>query len=366
MTVAVDRAQVLAYRVAAQGLAERGGARPSELAVLDLGVPDVPYGSARLALAARTSAPLDDDALTLLWAARGAPHLQRTADLEHLALALWPLSDADATARFATTNLKEGGALGLSAFTSAAEALRAVVVEPMTKGDVSTAVSARVPEVLTYWCRSCDAQHISGGLFQQVGLPGGVRLEPGSSPTTLAPLAGWPGVPDRAQDTASLIRAYLRLLGPATPSAVAGYLGTKPSEVRTVWPDDLTEVRVDGGRAWLPADRVDVLRAAEPAGSVRLIPPSDPYLQARDRDLLVPERDRQKAVWRVLGNPGALLVDGELAGTWRAKLGGKSRLAVSVTPFAALPSRTRKSAAAEAQLVAAARSAPDVQVTFED
>jgi len=366
VTVDAGRTQVLAYRVAAQGLQERGAVRPSELAVLDLGVPDVPYGSARLALAARTSAPLDDDALTLLWATRGAPHLHRTADLRHLAAALWPVSDADATARFVTTNLKEGGALGLSAFRSAAEALRAVVVEPMTKGDVSTAVSTQIPKALTYWCRACDAQHISGGLFQQVALPGGVRLEPGGSPTTLAPIAGWPGVPDEAQDSASIVRAYLRLLGPATPSEVAAYLGTKPSEIRAVWPADLAEVRVDGRRAWLPADRVDALRGAEPARTVRLLPPSDPYLQARDRNLAVPDRERQKAVWRVLASPGAVLVDGEVIGTWRAKLAGKSRSHVAVTAFEPLAARTRASVTAEAQLVADARSTPDVLVTFEE
>lgn len=49
MTFDVDRAQVLAYRVAAHEL-DRVIGRLGELAMLDLGVQDTPYGSTRLAL----------------------------------------------------------------------------------------------------------------------------------------------------------------------------------------------------------------------------------------------------------------------------------------------------------------------------
>src|SRR5687768_11792921 len=95
----VDRAQVMAYRVAALGLAERGQERPGDLAVLDLGVQEYTPGSVRVALAARTAADLDDDRLIMVWAARGAPHLHRRRELRALAKALWPFSDADATSR---------------------------------------------------------------------------------------------------------------------------------------------------------------------------------------------------------------------------------------------------------------------------
>ena len=75
--VKVDRAQVMAYRVAALGLAARGDRRPGDLAVLDLGVQEYVPGSVRVGLAARTTAELDDDRLLMVWAARGAPHLHR-------------------------------------------------------------------------------------------------------------------------------------------------------------------------------------------------------------------------------------------------------------------------------------------------
>jgi hypothetical protein len=363
-TLDVDRTRVLAYRVAAQQL-DRTGRRPGELAVLDLGVQDTPYGSARLALAARTDAAPDDDTLELVWSTRGAPHLHRRADLPALAAALWPLDDADATTRIATTSIREGARLGLAAFTAAAEAMRAVVTARMPKGEVSTEVSARVPEALTYHCQACRARHISGALFQQVGLAAGVRVEPTGSSTFLAPIGGWPGVPAAAAGTDTLIAAYLRMLGPASPGDAARFVGTTRTALGAAWPSGLTEVRVDGRRAWLPDDRVGALRSAPRPEQVRLLPPSDPFLQARDRDLIVPDRARRAAVWRIISNPGALLVDGEVAGTWRARTAGRNRLDVTVAPFAPLPARVRAAVDEEAARVAAARAADEVRVHLD-
>ncbi|WP_245719088.1 DNA glycosylase AlkZ-like family protein [Micromonospora rhizosphaerae] len=110
----VTRERVLGHRVAAHQL-DRPGLRPADLDVLDLGVQDTPYGSARLALAARVpaAAGLDDDRLELVWSIRGAPHLHRRAELPALAAALWPLSDADAARRL-PGQIRDGAKLGLA------------------------------------------------------------------------------------------------------------------------------------------------------------------------------------------------------------------------------------------------------------
>jgi hypothetical protein len=92
---------------------------------------------------------------------------------------------------------------------------------------------------------------------------------------------------------------------------------------------------------------------------VRLLPPGDPYLQLRDRDLLVPDRQRQKEIWRMLGNPGVVLVGSEIAGTWRARASGK-KLTLTVQPFEGkIPAKALQ---AEAERLAAVRGAAAVDL----
>ncbi|MDT4993358.1 MAG: hypothetical protein QOH97_3250 [Actinoplanes sp.] len=362
--VQVGRVQVMAYRVAALGLAERGTARPGDLAVLDLGVQEYTPGSVRVGLAARTGADLDDDRLIMVWAARGAPHLHRRTELWSLMQALWPVSDADAAARIASGQIPAGGKLGISAFTVTATAFREVVKGSMPRGEVSTEVSARVPRELTYECRSCKARHIAGNVWQHSGLAGAIEVEARGKDATLGPIANLPGPPEENAGIGELISTYLRLLGPAGPIEVAKYLGSSTAEMKTVWPDGLAEVTVDGRRAWLPAKAMDDLEAARPAPGVRMLPPMDALVQARDRDLLVPDRKQQKEVWRTLGNPGVLLVDGEIAGVWRAKLSGRKRVDLAVTTFGSLTAKARTAVETEAAAVARAREVPDATVTF--
>lgn len=363
LVLRVERRQVLAHRVVAQQL-DRPVGDLLRFAVLDLGVQDAGGDSPVVALAARSAEPLGPGAvecpqLARAWATRGAPQVLRRVDLPRLSTALWPLSDADATSRIgASSVIREGARLGLAAFTAAAEAMRDVVTGPMPRGEVSSGVSARVPKSLTFFCATCAAQHVSGSVFQQVGLAAGVELLRDGRQTVLTPLDPRPDVPTQAGGTSELVSHYLHLMGPATTADVAAYLGTTPTAVRPAWPDDdVVEVTVDGRRAWVAADAVDALRTAPAPRLTRLLPPLDPWLQARDRSLLVPDRAHQKALWRAIGSPGAVLVDGEVVGTWRSKKAGRGTLRVDVTPFQDLSRRVRQEVDDEAGRVATARGA---------
>jgi hypothetical protein len=68
----------------------------------------------------------------------------------------------------------------------------------------------------------------------------------------------------------------------------------------------------------------------------------------------VPERDRAKALWPTLGRPGAVLVDGEIAGTWRPRKAGKA-LTVTVEPWREFGAELRAAIGAEAERLAAFR-----------
>jgi hypothetical protein len=367
--IEVDRRQVVAYRIAAHGL-HRDTADPADLAVLDLGIQHSHLDTVRLAVAARTPEaagdPLADERFALVWAFRGAPHLLRRAELRRLAGELWPYSDADAAARLGEwSRLKRAGDPGLTVFTRASQAMREVVTGTMTRGEVSGGVTARLPHGYGQDCRACKAHHIFGGLFQQIGIFAGVGLVPDGAATLITPLAERGPVPETSAGAGRLLRGYLALHGPATLTEAAGYLGTTRAQAAPVWPaDELVEVRVDGRAAFLPADRVDALRDAPEPDLVRLLPALDPYLQARDRSVIVPDEARHKDLWRVLGNPGALLAGGDVVGSWRAKTTRKA-LTVTVTGYQKLAKGLRAAVTDEARRIASVRGVPDVAVAFD-
>ncbi len=318
-----DRARVVAYRVAAHQF-ERTVTEPAALRVFDLGVQDSER-SARPALAARLPTTPDLAGFVLTWSVRGAPHWHRPDALPALADALWPLGDADAVTRMNRPPVTEG----LRVFRQVVEALKSVVDRPMTKGEASNRLTPLVPPEVTGWCRGCRATHVQDPIFRIAVLPAGLTFDPAEKTVTF--------VPDRTRAVPDANRGlpvhdYLRLHGPAGPSEVAGYFGAPVREVKRIWPDDLVEV---SPKSWLPQDRVAAFDNPPDPDVARLLPPLDPYLAARDRDLLVPDKAHQKEVWRILGRPGAIMVDGEILGTWRAKATGK-RLDVTLNPFAPL------------------------------
>jgi len=104
-----------------------------------------------------------------------------------------------------------------------------------------------------------------------------------------------------------------------------------------------------------------VEKAPKPDGVV-LVPPNDPYLRQVDRALLVPHRQRRQQVWRALSGPGAVLVDGEVAGTWRYRRGDH---ALTITLFGSLTASQRAKAEESAHLVAKATGDDEPAVTWD-
>jgi len=371
MMLEMDRSAVIAYRVDAHQF-DRKRTRLDRLNVLDLGIQEPRAGSARIALAARL--PTDPSATALkatasTWTFRGAPHLHRAADLPALSAALWPADDADAAAKLGDTcaQLRREKCSAVQAIRDTAEAWRAIAgSEPQTKGEISAAVTKRLPSTYSGRCNGCGVTHVLEQLLRLAALPAGAIVAAPGPPVSFTMTADWPGPPERAAGAQSLVNAYLRLHGPAGPSEVAGYLGTKAAALDSVWPDDLVEVLVDGRRRYLAKADVDALSAAPAPRLVRLLPPSDPYLQARDRATIVPDKALHKQVWRILGNPGALLIDGEIAGVWRSKPAGKAGLALTITPFGSVPRGRRTDVADEADRVAGGRGLPVARISYDD
>jgi hypothetical protein len=360
--------------VAAQGLHRDAASSVHELGVLDIGVQEAMGHPANVAFAARLPVdvavgPADvavgpGHRLALTWTLRGAPHVHHRRDLDALARALWPLSEADAAGRLNETgpSVKRAGIPALEQCGLAVEAMRSVVTKPTAKGAASTAATKKLPKPMRRDCRACKTAHISDSAMRSAAPAAGLEMEPGTAPPVLVPRKGaaLPTAPDPAA-IAALATGYLTYLGPADVGEFAGYLEARRADVAEVWPDGLAEVTVDGKRSWLPEEQLDLLRSAPAPDIVRLLGPFDPYLQARDRDLIVPDKSVHKVLWPVLGRPGVLFVGGEVVGTWRTKTSG-SKIAITVDGFAPLPPKVWKQVEAEAERVAAARGASDVTV----
>ena len=360
----VDRRQVLAFRVRAQQL-DRAQGSLADTAVLDIGVQDTGPDGGRWALATRgvDVTSLTGDDVVMLWTVRGAPHLYRRADVGAVAAAVEPFSDADAGKRIydAAKPLKAAGIGIVAALDEVAARMREIVRTPTVKGEVSGRLAEVMPEPYLRHCRPCDAIHLYEMPFRLAAVRAGLELRLDTSPPVLERIRGFrpaaaPG------DRFELIRAYLRLLGPATPKHVADYLDAPVKEVKARWPGDAVEVSVDGETRWLLAADEAALTSAE-VSTTRLLGPFDLFLQAKDRATLVPDAARAKELWPVLGRPGAVLADGELAGTWRPRKSGRS-FTVAVQPWRRLPGSTRDAVVAEAERLAAYRGVPLAGVDF--
>src|SRR5262245_40697181 len=242
----VDRRQVMRFRVRAQQLDRADGAL-GDTAALDIGVQDTGPDGAGWALAIRgvkRSAWSAKD-VALLWTLRGAPHLYRRSDVGQVAAAVAPFSETDAGKRIfdASRPLKAAGITTLAALDEVATQMRAIVTRPMGKGDVSGRLAEVMSEPYLRYCRACQATHPYEMPFRLAALPAGLELQLDTSPPVLQRITGFRKAAN-STERFDVVRAYLRLLGPATPRDVAEYLDAPTREVKERWPQDAVEVAV--------------------------------------------------------------------------------------------------------------------------
>ena len=337
MGTSASRTDVLGFRIRAQQL-DRPAGTPDDTAVLDIGVQDTGHDGGLWALALRgvDVSTLSSDDLATLWTIRGAPHLYRRSDLPGVAKAVEPFSEADAGKRIfdASKPLKAAGIGNVEALDVVAAAMHSIVTTPTVKGEVSGRLTTVLDEPYLRFCRPCNTIHAYEMPFRLAAVRAGLELQPGTSPPVLERIPGFE--PARSTpEHLDVVRAYLRLLGPATPKQVADYLDAPVKDVKARWPGDAVEVDVEGETRWVLDSDAGSLQAG-PVSLTRLLGPFDLFLQAKDRPLLVDDPGRAKALWPVLGRPGAVLHDGEIAGLWRPRKSG-SRFRVEVELWRALP-----------------------------
>ena len=365
--IRVGRPEALALRLARHNLGARlaPGRGPAAAVV---GLQDTPPHAAGIALAARVedASTADLDGLVIVPSLRGAPMAVAPEDLPLFTTALDPPDEqaAQALLQTAAGTLGEMPALEALDRVSAAEA-DALAGGPLERDAFHEALRKRLPATLLPFCRGCRSHHVHPSLWRASGVRGVLSIAGREGRTAVFALP--PQVPSRADPGAELARRFLSAYTPATPALFAGWAGIHRRHADALWSraGELAEVELEGARRWMIAeDVVAVLDASGRASGVRLLPGHDPYLAQRDRELLVPDAGLRKRIWRALGNPGVVLVEGALLGLWRATKRGR-RLVVAVEALDPAVRAAAEELAAEAERLAPWRGAERAEVAWQ-
>lgn len=158
----------------------------------------------------------------------------------------------------------------------------------------------------------------------------------GIYPTFTSP-ARWLGrsLPNHPDGVRELVRRFLRCYGPTQVSDFQSWLGCSPRQAKRLRggiEDELAPVELEGKRRWVLAEDLDLLTHGDEGERLLLLGSHDPYLDLRDRELILPDKARQRQVWKTVGNPGAVLLGGRVIGLWTVRTRGEN-LDVSVTLF---------------------------------
>ncbi len=316
----LTRAQILAFRRRAGALDARlpvGAASLRRAAWA--GLADSMPRAALLSIHARVEGTgpdvLDDPVLEQVWGLRFSVYVAAAED----------------RALFTISRMPEGGRRRNVARELAARLADLLGDEGMTYSDAGRALG-EPPNRLRYALTGTIVLHWDGARRPTIWSRPAPDVEPADARRELA-------------------RRYLAMLGPSTAESFAGWAGINQAPAVATFGElepELTPVRTPIGDAWiLASDEAGVRAQPGPDAPARLLPSGDLYylLWGSDRELLVPDAEHRAELWTSRVWPGAVLVGGEIAGTWRRT---KGRL--TVTPWRRLPAAAR--AAVEAEAVA--------------
>ena len=288
----LTREQILAFRRRVGGLEQRAPASPDALRrAAWAGLQDSMPRAALLSLHARIEdvgpSTWEDPALAQLWGPRFSTYVVPARDFALFSLGRHPES-AKGRERAERVAAQLHAALGGTR---------------MTDRDVAAALG------------------VHSNLFRYAATTGTVAIRWEGA---RAPVVWTIPAPDIAPAEArrELARRYLHVFGPATAEGFGDWAGVKPSPAAAAFAaleGELLAVRTPLGDAWLLPEDEPAMRAETTATPTRLLPSGDAYwlLAGAERALLVPDEERRARLWTPRVWPGALLVDGEIRGTWR-------------------------------------------------
>lgn len=385
-SVRATREHVLALRLRRHHLTRRLAAARLPEVLSTAGVRNTPPGSAYGALRARlagVSAQRIDDALANreiveVLGPRMVPTLVTPEDVAVFTVGAVGLDEQSlqvSMGEIPSRCIRADGATLRAAVDLLVEVTRDELdAGPRARGDLSAALTRRLPDAMSSWCERCGSRHVYENLFRLPGAFGVYCVAPRSGrEVSYVRLDRWltdvpPPMVGDEWARLELLRRFLCAYGPTKPAGFADWARTSPSDAGQRFADladDLATVVGDDvpEGVMLARDRVALGRSPLPVGA-RLLPPNDPYLLGRDRATIVPDSGLRKAVWPSVGQPGTVLVDGEIVGTWRAQQKSPT-LNLQITSYRFLPERTRSALDDEARAVAVLRGAKHANLTYQ-
>jgi hypothetical protein len=316
----VPRSQLLAFRRAVGALDQRLPAGPDSLRrAAWAGLQDSMPRAALLSIHARVEGAgptsWEDPSLAQLWGPRYSVYVVPERD----------------RARFSLGRLPEGGAARRRA-----DDLAARLHEVLGAGALTDRAAG-------------DALGVNPNMLRYAAPTGTILIRWEGARTPIVWTVPSPDV-DPRDARIELARRYLHVFGPTTADAFrqwAGLRGSAGAEAFDALATSLTPVRTPIGPAWILASDEPAIRDEPgPAAPARLLPSGDTYylLQGDDRELLVPDPHLRDELWTSRVWPGALLVDGEIVGTWR-----RSKGTVTIMAWRQLTTTQQEATEAEAE-----------------
>jgi Winged helix DNA-binding domain len=343
---ALSSNQVRALRLRAQHLADPAPRDALVDVVRDLvGVQAQMPAAASLSLRARVAGLTREDlrealevrrTLVRTWVMRGTIHLVRTEDVRWMLPAL-PTSVFREVPRW----LKRRAGLELGEASAVARKVERLLLSrgPMTRSEIVEAVGV--------------APETAYGLMRLAGLDGRICFGPerGADQTFVAVTDWLPDLPPlAAPEPGALARRFLAGYGPAEPADLAVWWGLPLGMARTEWRawGEAVDVSLEGRTLSVLAEHLEGAAVA-PAPSVRLVGAWDTYLLGHaDRSFILDPQHARKV------NRGGgwlhpvVLVDGRVAGTWRAERRAR-RLQLEVEAFTPITRQARAGIHEEAE-----------------
>src|SRR3954447_5567803 len=234
----MDADQVLAFRLARSGLADRRARTLAEAAACPAS--DFARDAALLALAARADgvsrdafdAAVDAGDLVVAYIVRGAIHALAPADAGLYGPALVARDDVELGAQLGRQVQRLAAEKGFAPSAALAEVAAATkdalaARRALDKNELHEELRKRVSPDLMPWCKGCQSHHVAPMLWRYATVRAGVRLDDERRDTM--------GKPGRAPRASGAVGRFLRFYGPAKPGDFIEWAGLAKAHGKRLW-----------------------------------------------------------------------------------------------------------------------------------